>query len=147
MKRVVILGCILLLAFSSALLAGCGGSGGGGGNDEAQVKAVAEKFMEATVAFDAEALGEVITETDLKSEDYQQAKEDSKQYADVDIGSMDIKYEIGKVEIDGDEATVNASMSFGEEKSNGTIYLVKENGEWKVDLEKTNSEGSPESSE
>ena len=48
---------------------------------------------------------------------------------------------IGAVEVSGDEASVEVSLEMEGEKTKGKIFLVKENGDWKVDLEKTDSEG------
>ncbi|MBN2168833.1 MAG: DUF4878 domain-containing protein [Actinobacteria bacterium] len=138
MKRVVVLGCILLLAFSSALLAGCGGSGGG--NDEAQVKAVAEKFMKASMEYDIEGILDTLSEKDkegISDEDIEEAKKQSEASKGVDLG---IDYEIGKVEIKGDEASVEISVKFAGEESTDNIYLLKENGEWKVNGEKSGAQ-------
>ncbi|MBN1288385.1 MAG: DUF4878 domain-containing protein [Actinobacteria bacterium] len=139
MKRVIVLGCILLLVFSSALLVGFG-SGGGGGDDEAQAKAVAEKFMKASMEYDIEGILDTLSEKDKKEisdEDIEEAKKQSEAAGGVDLG---IDYKIGKVEIEGDKATVEVAVEFAGEKSTDNIYMLKEDGKWKVDGEKSGAE-------
>lgn len=143
MKKFVILLCIVALAVSSALIVGCG-NGGGGGDDEAQVKEVAEKYAKALTSFDFAAIIDIMSEKDLEGmsdEEIEEAKKQSAEMGD-EMGDMtfDIDFEIGEVEISGDEATVTMTTEFAGQKTDMTVYLVKENGEWKVDFARSTEE-------
>ena len=141
MKKLILLLFVVVLAVSSAMVIGCGNGGNGGGDsDEAQVKAVAEKYADAATSFDIEAMLEVLSEKDREGFTDEQIEESKKQSEEMGDLDFDIKIEVGEVKVMGDEATVKMISEFGGEESTMTIYLVKENGEWKVDLMKSSSE-------
>lgn len=146
MKKVIVLLCTVLIVAASGMIIGCGSSGGG--NDEAQAKAVAKKFLDATNELDIDAMVECVSKADAKTIDVEAAKEAAEQQKQ-QTGTIDfgLEYKITKVTVDGDTAKAEVDTTYQGQKSSGTIYLVKENGAWKVDVEKTNqsSGGTDES--
>lgn len=147
MKKVIVLLCAVLIIAASGMVVGCGSSGGG--NEEAQAQAVAEKFLKATNELDIDAMIDCVSKADKETIDVDAAKEAAEQQKQ-QTGTVDfgLEYKITKVTIDGDTAKAEVDTTYQGQKSSGTIYLVKENGAWKVDVEKTNqATGGSEDSE
>ncbi|MBN1289369.1 MAG: DUF4878 domain-containing protein [Actinobacteria bacterium] len=136
MKKVFVLGCLLILLSASTLVIGCGGSGSSA-DDETSVKEVALEFAHALTEVDAEAVLEIVREEDKGEVDAEAAEKEKEEMGD-DIPDAD--YKAGNVEIDGDSATVDVTIETGGETTTETIHLVKQDGEWKINLDKTFSE-------
>lgn len=137
MKRAIILLCAFLMVVGSMFVVGCGGNGGG---EEAEVKAAAEKFMTAFNERDAQAVVDIVSESDAAGLDVEEMEKEAEEEGDAE----QIEYELGEVEIDGDTAVVESTWKQEGTSMDIPIHLVKENGSWKVDLEKTMSMGMDE---
>ena len=113
-----------LVAASLALTA-CGGEGSDGG-DEEQIREVVTAFYESE-----EGVCDSITD-DLLDEQFE-SREDCQRAAAASEPEQD--YEIGEVEVDGDEATAQIEVPGppGKKAETGSLVLQKEDGEWKVD--------------
>jgi hypothetical protein len=129
MKKIIVALLITALAVSILALVGCGGNGGGGSDTPEQV---VNGFMEATLAMDADAVFNMLSE-DSKAEvaDKQELVEGSTDAID--------SYEVGKATISGDEARVSTSIAMKQIDStlDFEVVLVKEGGAWKISLSET----------
>lgn len=132
-KRV---GGLILAVLTGMLIAGCGGDDE---EEAATPEDVVSAFFEATVNRDAAGVCETIT---VESADAAAANEDAEtceegaeitfasEAAEAEIAQFEAA-EIGAATIDGDTATVSVT-SEGQEAG---LPVVKEDGEWKVNLE------------
>jgi len=150
MKKLV--SCIAI-ALCAAVLAGCGDKSSSSGStssksapavDPKSPEAVAVKFAEATlVKADMAAAKKLVTkkvqsflEAAMKEEG-----EDTKKAAEKSGVKISVKKDKDAVKIDGDKATVVIVLSAKdeetgkEESDEETVKLVKEDGEWKVEME------------
>ncbi|MDD3718113.1 MAG: DUF4878 domain-containing protein [Actinomycetota bacterium] len=129
MKKIIITLLVLALSVSVLALAGCGGSDSGDGDSPEKV---VEQFMKSTVAEDADAVYDLLSEAD-------QAEVTDKE--ELVAGSADAidSYTVGKATISGDEARVPSTIVLTDLDSTleFDVVLVKEGGAWKISLEGT----------
>jgi Putative lumazine-binding len=120
----------LLLVIAACALAGCGG---GGPSDEEQIRSTLAEFQRATVARDyqalcdrilAPALVQQVTSIGLPCETALKQG----------LGSVrDPRLTIGRVQVDGETASVEVRTSAaGEKPSKDTLKLVNVDGTWKI---------------
>ncbi len=131
MKKYLVVLLVLAMAVATLALVGCGdGSSGDSG-----AKETAQAFVDATLAEDAEAAYEVLSE---KSKGTVENKED------LVAGATDFfeEFTVGDAEVTDGTALVDVSIKVKE--SGQTIEfkmaLVEEDGEWLIDLERTGTE-------
>jgi len=113
----------LLSLATCALMLGCGAETG-------EIKAVAQAFWDASAAGDTELARSYVSESSS-------FKPEASDEGDSSQGSM----QLGDVEVDGDEATV-ATVVSGMNQDTPIEFefataMVREDGEWKVDMDKT----------
>jgi hypothetical protein len=132
-RKLGLLICIGLLVMVMGTVVGCGSSGGGGST--ATPKEVTKQYMDASLNFDVDTAYDLLSSTDqqaLTKEDMQAEIEN------ISLEGLDFSYVIGEETINGDEASVDVTMTVtdtttGEsDEFTNTLQLVKENGEWKV---------------
>jgi hypothetical protein len=102
---------------------------GCGGDEAGEVKRIAEAFWNATKAGDIELAQTYVSESSM----FQPNTEDN------DAPPGDVR--LGAVELDGDEATVETAVTKVDDENAFDMefqtVLVLENGEWKVEMDKT----------
>jgi predicted lipid-binding transport protein (Tim44 family) len=109
---------------------------GGGDDDAGGARQTIEDFVEATNARDGDQLcGELLTQEYL--EKYTGATGDGaedacKQQLDLIRGLKLRLVSIDRVEVDGDEAVVRATIAAGGQRMQRRFELAKEDGEWKL---------------
>jgi ketosteroid isomerase-like protein len=120
---------LLVLA---VLLGGCGG----GGDDSAGVEQTVRDFVKATNARDGDRLCD-----DLVTRDYlekatgatgDKANDACKQQLDVITGLKLRLLHLDKPKVDGDSATVRATIAIGSQRTPRRFELHKEDGDWKL---------------
>ena len=120
----------LVLALSLALGA-CGG-----GDDTEEVREVVRDFVEATNERDGDTLcGELLTQEYLEQATGatgDKAEDACKQQLDLVTGLKLELLSVGRVTVDGDEATVRATIATGGQRSPRVFRLAKEDGDWKL---------------
>jgi ketosteroid isomerase-like protein len=108
----------------------------GGGDDGAEVKDTVRDFVKATNARDGDRLC-----NDLVTQDYlekatgatgDQAGEACKQQLDLITGLKLRLISIGEPKVDGDSATVRATIAIGSQRTPRRFVLHKEDGNWKL---------------
>jgi hypothetical protein len=113
------------------LLSACGG-----GDDKADVKQAVRDFVTATNARDGDKLCD-----DLLTQDYlekatgatgDQAGEACKQQLDLITGLKLRLIKVGEPKVDGDSATVRATIATGSQQTPRSFKLQKEDGHWKL---------------
>ena len=153
---------MILAALCAAVLAGCGekyeSSGGYASGKAAETpETVARKFLEAMATADLDAARKYMCADTAKDFDASM-EEEKKKRGEVEFTkrlekekkkakekSKGVKIEKKDVKIDGDKATVTFTASKeGEKRKDDEIKLnlVKEDGEWKVDMSAEKKEGS-----
>jgi hypothetical protein len=114
-----------------ALLCACGG-----GDDSTEIKDTVRDFVTATNERDGDRLCD-----DLVTQDYlekatgatgDQANEACKQQLDLITGLRLRLIEVGEPKIDGDSATVRATIAIGSQRTPRRFVLDKEGGDWKL---------------
>ena len=132
MKKFVVLACVLSILLPAVVLAGCGSGGDGQKSDSGSPESVAEAFWNAAMTGDAD------TSWELMSEELQAGLKSKEAWAEsggVSNTLFDSSIEADKAEITGDEAKVTIRIMNGDtEITNSEVWLVKENGAWKVKL-------------
>jgi hypothetical protein len=114
-------------------LAACGG---GADDDKEDVEQVVRDFVQATNERDADRLcGELLTQEYL--EKYTGATGDGAEQAceqQLDlISGLKLKLlSVGRVSVDGDEATLRATLASGGQRTARVFELAKEDGDWKL---------------
>jgi predicted lipid-binding transport protein (Tim44 family) len=109
----------------------------GGGDDAEDARQAVRDFVEATNERDGDELcGELLTQEYL--EKYtgatgENAQEACTQQLDVISGLKLRLVKIDGVQVDGDEATVRATIATGGQRTGRRFGLVKEDGDWKLD--------------
>jgi hypothetical protein len=120
----------LVLALALALSA-CGGD-----DDAEDARQVVRAFVEATNDRDGDQLcGELLSQEYL--EKYtgatgDRAEEACRKQLDVITGLKLRLVSIGRVEVDGEAATVRATITTGGQRSRRRFELAKEDGTWKL---------------
>ena len=113
------------------LLAACGG-----GDDKDEIKQAVRDFVTATNARDGDRLCD-----DLLTQDYlekatgatgDQAKDACKQQLGLITGLRLRLVEVGDPKVDGDRATVRATIATGSQQAPRSFKLQKEDGDWKL---------------
>jgi hypothetical protein len=119
---------------AAALLgaAGCGGSDSGSGSDEEQIQALADDYSQAALdgdytaacdTFSSEAIEQINNLKQFDScEDLVEAG-----LAQLDASQKEELANLSNIQVDGDTATA--------EGRDGEITFIKENGEWKAQLD------------
>lgn len=128
MRKVLVAICVLVLVAGTLLAVGCGGGGEGGPKD------VAKKFMDSLNNKDYDAFLESMKKDDREL--FEENSVEAKEYFKT-LTTQPVEFKIGKEEIKGDEATLDVSKTEDGETQSDKFYLVKENGDWKVDFMKT----------
>jgi hypothetical protein len=124
MKKSVIIACVLLMLVSVLALVGCGG---GSSSSSKTPEQVAKAFFTAYQNKDANTSWDLLSAASIKT-----AKKAD--WATHLKDSEDIKFSVGKVTVNGDKATAKVTATVKGESSTESVPLVKENGEWKVDM-------------
>jgi ketosteroid isomerase-like protein len=108
----------------------------GGGDDNAQVKQTVRDFVKATNARDGNRLCD-----DLVTQDYlekatgatgDKAKGACKQQLGLITGLRLRLLALGEPKVDGDSATVRATVAIGSQRTPRRFELQKEGGDWKL---------------
>ena len=108
------------VAVAFLVVAGCGGG--------ASPEKVAQGFWDAVTASDTEGVKTYIRKADYKMVQEKKGK---------DSGLAEGTIELGAAEIDGDNATVPATLSMKGKTYEIDTMLVREDGVWKVNLDST----------
>lgn len=138
---------LFFIAITSILFAACAGT-----NSESP-KAVVNAFMEASKKGDIDGLKKYITKQDvsvlelgesfLKVLDSTQKNSMKEKMAnDFKEKTKDVKIDIGNEKINGDNATVDVSITKEGKTETQPFTLKKEEGEWKISLMSTGMKAS-----
>jgi hypothetical protein len=127
------LGFLLCLVFALTTLAFAFGCGGGGSSESPSE--VAEKFLQANLNMDADALYETLSKADKQGFNLEELRQEAET-----AERPQFTYSIGEETINGNKATVkftitqpNAETGENQEFTQ-ELNLVKEDGSWKVSL-------------
>jgi hypothetical protein len=108
----------------------------GGGDDSKEVQQTVRDFVSATNDRDGDRLCD-----DLVTQDYlekatgatgDQAKEACKQQLGLITGLRLRLIRLGKPKLDGDKASVRATIAIGSQRTPRSFRLQKEDGDWKL---------------
>jgi hypothetical protein len=122
----------LVLAACALLLGACGG----GGDDSSDIKDTVRDFVKATNQRDGDRLC-----NDLVTQDYlekatgatgDQAEKACKQQLELITGLKLRLISVGRPNVDGDSATVRATIAIGSQRTPRRFVLHKEDGKWKL---------------
>ncbi len=126
MRKSIVMLVVLALSLSVLALAGCGGNGDAGGP-----KDVAERFIKATLAEDADAVNELLSAEDLGNaateEDLSGAAE---LFKNAKVGSAKVSGDKAKVPVKLEIKELGMTLDFD-------MVLLDEDGSWKVSLTET----------
>lgn len=132
------LAALALILGAGLIAAGCGGGDGDSTSAEAQTPSeVVAAFYAATADGDNEELCSYFSEETAKQAAEEENADSCEEAAESGLSDSDTTdlaktVEVGDEKIDGDTATVEVSSS--EQEGSGSINLVKEDGEWKIDF-------------
>lgn len=106
----------------------------GTGSNKNDPKSVSKQFLDGLKSCNTNKVFKNIysEEVDVSKLTNSQKKE----FMDEVCGEVD-SYQILDSSIDGDEAEVEARLTSGDESDSGTLYLVRVNGKWLIDMDKT----------
>jgi hypothetical protein len=113
------------------------GACGGGGDDRAQVKQTVRDFVKATNDRDGNRLCD-----DLVTQEYlekatgatgDEANHACKQQLGLITGLRLRLIDLGEPKVDGDSASVRATITIGSQRTPRRFALKKEDGSWKLD--------------
>jgi len=119
----VIIGIVLFIL-------GNGGSGSGKSNPES----VSKQFLEGLKSCNTNKVFNNIYSEDNDVSELTSA--DKKEFMDEICGEID-GYRILDSSIDGDEAEVEVRLTSGSDSEDGTLYLVRINNKWLIDMDRT----------
>jgi len=122
---------ILAFILMGAVLVGCGG---GAGSSETPQEA-AKAFFKAYENKNVDSVWSMLSEN-TREKAGSNGKAELEKYVK-ELGS--ISFTVGKVTTEGDKATARVTATVSGQKSTEDIPLVKENGEWKVDMASSGS--------
>jgi hypothetical protein len=127
MKKATVFTCVLLVLGLFVLTAGCGD--GGETSTPGAPDEVAEAFWAAALKGDADASWEML------SKNVQAGLEDKAKWSESVRNDPNASVQAGKATVTGDTSTVPVKiLSSGEEVYTSDVSLVKEDGEWKVQI-------------
>jgi hypothetical protein len=122
----LLVGCAVV-----ALLSACGG-----GDDSADIKDTVRDFVTATNERDGDRLcDELVTQDYLEKATGatgDQATDACKQQLDLITGLRLRLINVGEPKVDGDSATVRATIAIGSQRTPRRFVLHKEDGDWKL---------------
>ena len=122
---------LLLSLCSLPFVAACGG-----GNDDAKVKDALRSFVSATNDRDGGRLcDELLTQSYLEKATGatgDEAHKACKQQLDLITGLRLRVVKLGEPKVDGDRATVRATIATGSQQTPRVFQLQKEDGKWKL---------------
>lgn len=124
MKKLLILACLAALVFTMVAVTGCGD---GGGDEASDAQAAVEAFFNGMANNDAETTYNLLPEKSRSAGSMEEWGEYLNELEDV-------TFEVAEVKVDGDTATVEVGATSGGQTETETVPLVKEDGEWKVDM-------------
>jgi hypothetical protein len=108
----------------------------GGGDDSAQVKQTVRDFVKATNDRDGDRLCDsLVTQEYLEKATGatgDKANDACKQQLDLITGLRLRLLDLGEPKIDGDSATVRATIAIGSQRTPRRFELDKEDGDWKL---------------
>jgi hypothetical protein len=108
----------------------------GGGDDRGEVEGVVRDFVKATNERDGDTLcGELLTQEYLEQATGatgDKVEDACKQQLDLVTGLKLDLVSLGRVTVDGEEATVRATIATGGQRSPRVFRLAKEDGDWKL---------------
>jgi hypothetical protein len=126
----------LALALALALALTVALSACGGGDDAKDTQQVVRDFVQATNDRDGDKLcGELLTQEYLEKATGatgDRAEEACKKQLDLITGLKLRLLSVEKAKVDGDKATVRATIATGGQRGRRTFELAKENGRWKL---------------
>lgn len=129
MRKVILIGCVLALLVTAAMLAGCGSGSSNSESSSETPESVAKAFWESSLSGDAD------TSWSLLSKQLQEGLKTKEAWASSGVSNTlgNSTVEVGKATVKGDKATVTVKiMNNGEELISQDVELVKEGGDWKV---------------
>jgi hypothetical protein len=133
-KKIGLLFC-LVLAFTTLIAAlGCGGNGGEPSESPSQV---AEKYMQASIAGDANTAYNLLSSQDRQQITLEQMQQQAEAMKEL---LAQYSFRVGEETINGDEATVAITITGPDPETGETaeetqsLPLVKEDGAWKINL-------------
>jgi len=128
MKRIAV--AVVALALLS--VAGCGGSSdSGSSSDEEQIQALVDRYEQAVIDGDYTAACETLSSEAMDEINNLKEFDSCEELVEVGMSSLSESQKeelanLSDIQVDGDTATA--------EGRDGTLAFVKEDGEWKTDL-------------
>ncbi|MBA3261482.1 MAG: hypothetical protein H0T69_03205 [Thermoleophilaceae bacterium] len=108
----------------------------GGGDDSQETRQVVRDFVQATNNRDGDKLcGRLLTQEYLEKATGatgDNAEDACKKQLDLITGLKLRLISLGRAKVDGDRASVRATLSTGGQRSSRTFELAKEDGSWKL---------------
>lgn len=131
------LAALALTLGAGLIAAGCGGDDDSTSEEAQSPSDVVAAFYAATADGDNEELCSYFSEETAQQAAEEEDADSCEEAAESGLGDDETAalaetVEVGEEKIDGDTATVEVSSS--EQEGTGTINLVQEDGEWKIDF-------------
>jgi uncharacterized lipoprotein YajG len=134
-KKIVLLSCVVLLAASLLLAAGCG-------QGPLQVKTptqVTEDFINALEKDDLDTAYDSLTAEDKKTISRAEWRKEATKELGPIPGNEPVSYRVMDEKIKDKEAVVGVQLSQGGQSESVYVALSKEGGTWKVSLGRSNT--------